>query len=45
MAKNVQGVIFLRNGRLYDNRQEALDRINLAATNVGDEYDGYAMVK
>lgn len=36
MAKNVQGVIFLRNGRLYDNRQEALDRINLAATNVGD---------
>lgn len=36
MAKNVQGVIFLRNGRLYDNRTEAISRINAVAATIGD---------
>lgn len=36
MAKNVQGVIFLRNGRLYDNRTEAINRINAVAATIGD---------
>lgn len=36
MAKNVQGVIFLRNGKVYNNRQEALEKIATASTSIAD---------
>jgi len=36
MAKNVQGVIFLRNGNLYESRQVALNRVATAATSIAD---------
>ena len=36
MAKNVQGVVFLRNGSLYESRQVALNRVATAATSIAD---------
>ena len=36
MAKNVQGVIFLRNGKLYENREQALQKIGTFGSGLGD---------
>jgi hypothetical protein len=36
MAKNVQGVIFLRNGKVYNSREIALEKIATASTSIAD---------